>query len=703
MKLYIVGFIILAAIFLRERSWRNTLSAKEQQIAAFEVNVSDLKQFLTSEQEKSSKFHTALFLIASRCYSDSDTSSSSEVNSSGESSLLFKSNTPADKKCLQEILDEFNITVTLNEEDLLKLAQNDATTLNSFSLLETHQISLIPKRLFDKSGWCLIALFISIILSEFILVYNIWDGKSEITINRKKYDKFDFIDRKLFQQFQLYLIKEQPITSFYFCTALYFSLLIIYLLSWVISFSNVFYYNLIVFVLKLMILFLFTRFTGFFIFNFKQLYHYFRKYYPDGNILHIFKSEYRKSDFWIVIFHKVFFIYDFYQGILFLLWFVCNLSLMIPLMYFYYYYDVIYAHTDMSGTSGKVNSVNNFMLITWLHSIFPMVVFMYFSLLTLVLPFVRIGKNSTTNSPVPKSKEEEGDEKTIPFVFEQLLFSEKNSYLKSILNFLISKRVFLREEFTAPGATGDPLDAESKINDQTIGVVVFVAMVNSGIYLLRFLYYIYFVKITTTWFSWFMTWFYLLFHVFIGLCTLPIVNLLLTKLELIKKYRLKFKLSMADKMVVLSQELKATKMKMKKDPIFEELLGKSEGNEAGEGEWESLKEDQLIEQEISDSLNLFDFSLHKAVLFRLFVHEEKDTDPEEKVDKDNKDTARFDRIFQNVLQKDAFLYGKKFGDGDIFENEEDGEEYGEMPEADKAESSPSSKKANQNDFDIDED
>jgi hypothetical protein len=266
----------------------------------------------------------------------------------------------------------------------------------------------------------------------------------------------------------------------------------------------------------------------------------------------------------------------------------------------------------------------------------------YFNVLTILLPFLRSHKSSSeSQSSSP---------------YEQILFSSgKQTLLLPLLKKLISLKVFLDDQIPNPAYSPGSVDTPMfKVNDTKVGILVFFGLLNSGIYLLRFLYFIFFHKLSTTWFSWFMLWYYIAFHILVILYTLPVINILLTKYELIKRYRESFKFTTTEKILQMWKEIKS------KNPDSGSV--ETEGSESSV---DDLKDDVLLHEEVAVSLNIFDFSLHKSVLYRLFINDsstnaEQPPPESEEKEKDDKDVKKLNRIFQSYLNADAITFGKKF-------------------------------------------
>jgi hypothetical protein len=727
------GFILLVIVFLfRERSWKKAFIQKDEKFNEKQGLIENLNSMLEIEKENNKYNQYILNTFIESCVQNSNYSiikSLNETETSSSSLQIIENYQEFLQHCFSDVLqtasNSDSLFSSLTKANNTPFNDNNNST-SSQSFLENHHISLHPHSLFDRVGFFLLLFFLSLFLSESFLLYNFASSSSDVILTKegKKLKKSDFIEKPLYQQLQLYLLKDHPISSFLFFSCFFLGIILLYFCSFFYSFSNLFYYFLFSFFFKILIFFLFSSFLSFLLFNGILLIDYLIKFYEKKNVFVIFYENSRKNDFWLLIGRKLFWIYNIYHLISNLLWFLSLLGLLFPCFYFFVYYDSMFSHSHMtsasssspSSSSSSLNNVNHFLLITWLHLLIPILVYYYLNIVTIIVPFVTIDKqqqqkNNNNNSNNNRSFNPSSPPSP-PSPYQQILFSSSSSsFLRIIFFWLITRNLFLSDVSLSTAEEEEGGEEEGRRrkkslqnNDMKLGLLVFLSAIFSAFYLLRFLLFLLFSSnpLTLTIFSWMMCWSFLFLHLFLLLLSLPLINILLYKYETIQKHRKSFEKKIKNQLESLQKEEENVKEKQKETEKEKQEKGKKTVKFEEKEDKEKLKaaatagvtSSQIIEEEIRIGINIFDFALHKSILYSLFIHQdekekEKDKqeeeprasgDGEEDNKKEDKNQMKLETIFLSFLQSDSYLFGKKFtanneeGEGEENEENEENEE-----------------------------
>ncbi len=626
------GVLLLLGIFFRERSWSAALLQTQHQVQEKEAQFENALQLLNIEKANNQYTTYVTFQFAERCLQTPLLHSNETENLSMEEAICLYQKKLLE--CHEKLIHETPLT-NLNDINI-----NSTEASNAESSIKLAALS--SGKLFDRTGWSILFVILGLVLSETLLLYRLSSSKS-FKINGKTYEQSDFLEKPLAHALESFLIKEHPFTSFLLSSILYTALILLYLLSFVVSWTNAYYYQLFYRLIQLLIVYGLTNILSFLVFNSLSVFQFLKIMYSSIPFYKVIAENYRKKEFWSVILMKLFRVYDFYDLLLRVLWFGAHLLFLLPFSFLFYYYDSLYLHSDINS-SQALNQSNHFFLISFLHLFFPFVCCYYLIVVTVLLPFLPPSKTTTTTT---------SDRDSTTFLYEPLIFSTNKSLLRVLFDYLMKMKVFYfdRGEDTLPSE-----QKTLKSQDMRIGLLFFLNAGNSVLYLLRFLYTVFFRKLTMTWLAYFNNWSFLAFHIFILLYTLPVINILLYKYEIMRKYRNVFHQEIIKKFEALATDTSI-----------------------------DLLDSEVMKEEIEVGLNLFDFALHKAVLYCLFIHRDENQEGEgsDKEKKDKNDVSvKLERIFTSFLQSDAFSFGVKFSrpaeedSGDNESDNDDGNERG---------------------------
>lgn len=433
--------------------------------------------------------------------------------------------------------------------------------------------------------------------------------------NTENHNNSEVVTKALLWKVRLFLSRHHPISTITFFTTVFFTACV----AWMGFITrSVFVHETMNWLLS----FYCASVFSYFFHNFLQLKHYL------PTTTESFMQSIRNFHWWVWLISRFFGIVE-YDTIITsstILWFIVSLFCFYPVRYFYYYRRSTCAFDERN----HIYFVN-----TIAHMSFVVIFSYFFYAIAVCLPVLeqKLYRESK------KEKEEE---------------NHQNSYLIQYITRLLHK-----------------LNSFMDTNYYS-ALIIASAIVNTALFVLRFLYFLWTGK--CTWYSWCVSWSFLVSHLVLLIFSLPVLNYLFVRSKVDKTFRNDF-------IERLSENLARVKG--------------SESKSIEQEQEDAVKEYRLIGEQI------FDRAMQKTLLFILFTDVSQLRTEGENNNADNLDVNCLSTVLLYVLQNE----GHKFFDPDVnYENQEQDDDSPGITKTkseNKEASAASRENTNENDLHID--